>query len=146
MGLRPESVGGLYPLTPVLIGKAWYVLNCHTGQYAGWPGLAGNYPRAWPTAEGAVGFAERVKANDVGAAGDLVWVPEEGVRQVPRAETLHKAAESREPKRIWPTTRFPTRSEKVEAVAEAAGFIGMPQTPADNYRILRAIEALLAGR
>jgi len=138
-------VGGLYPLTPVLIGNAWYVLNCHTGLYAGWAGFAGNYPRVWNSAGGAIDFASRVLKGLDSATYELVWVPEERVRPVPKSDTLHTAAAKEEAIRTWAPMQFATHGSRLKAVADAVG-LPVPNSPQDNYRLLRAVEDLIGGR
>jgi hypothetical protein len=71
MGLRPESVGGDYPLTPMLVGDKWYVFDCHSGLVASKPRIG---PRTWPSADGAIAFINLYKKGRVNA-NFLVWAP-----------------------------------------------------------------------
>jgi hypothetical protein len=71
MGLRPESVGGDYPLTPMLVGDKWYVFDCHSGLVAGSPL---NGPRTWAYAEGPISFIDLYKKGRINA-NFLVWAP-----------------------------------------------------------------------
>jgi hypothetical protein len=139
MGLRPESVGANYPYTPMLVGNAWVVFNCHTGLVAGCEVGNGKYrPRVWANAAGALNFIDLLLSR--------VYLPPHLVGEILWQE--YPAPEPAEPpvQKTWAPVRFPTRADKIKAIAEAAGFIGMPTTPSDNYRILRAVENLLAGR
>lgn len=135
MGLRPESVGGIYPLTPVLIGSGWYILNCHTGKYAGRSSMGKEYPRCWDSVAEALDWVSLMLSNERTSVSSLIWVeyPEVGP----------KAAK---PPKTWAAQKYPTWESKVQAVADACGFVGFPDTVSDKYRLIREVENLLAGR
>lgn len=136
MGLSPESAGANYPYTPMLVGNAWVVFNCRTGLVAGWYGTR-YHPRVWADVAGALGFIDILMSRTLPPphiVGEIVW--EEYPKREPAPTPVQKT---------WAPVRFANYEQRVKAVADAVS-LPVPDTPLDKYKLLRAVEDLLAAR